>query len=279
MAFRVWKATGWWFTHNQAVPVWGIVNQKGGVGKTTTAVNLAAALSRRGQRVLLVDGDPQGNATTGLGAEKSKLRRTLLDVLFEIVDRPDDRDVVRSAILAMRPNLDLLPSTLDLAGAEAGLLNAVGKELLLRDAIAHVREDYDWILLDAPPSLGLLTINILVASDKLLVPMQCEFYAMEGVSQLVKTVELVKRRLNPSLEIGKVVLTMHDPRNRSNQEVAAELNGYFGARVSKVVIPRNVRLSEAPSYGEAAVEAFPGSKGALAYAGLTEEVLSECVAA
>jgi chromosome partitioning protein len=196
-----------------------------------------------------------------------------------MVDNPDEPEVIRSAILSVRPNLDLLPSTLDLAGAESALMNAVGKELLLRDAVNHVRAAYDWILLDAPPSLGLLTINILVASDKLLVPMQCEFFAMEGVSQLVRTVEMVKRRLNPGLEIAKVVLTMHDPRNRSTQEVAAELSGYFGSIVSKVVIPRNVRLSEAPSYGESAVEAFPGSKGAIAYAGLTEEVLSECVAA
>lgn len=256
------------------MPVWGIVNQKGGVGKTTTAVNFAAGLADRGKRVLLVDCDPQGNATTGLGFDKSKPLATLFDVLAETAESPEKGDSLARAIAPVAERLDLLPATLDLAGAEPILLNAVGKETILREALEPIRAKYDWIIIDAPPSLGLLTINILSAADALLVPMQCEFYALEGLSQLLRTVEVVKRRINPSLHVSKVVLTMYDPRNRLTQQVSDEVREYFGDKVSEVAIPRNVRLSEAPGFGEPAIGRYPTSKGAEAYRRLVDEVLA-----
>lgn len=262
--------------HNEGVPVWGVVNQKGGVGKTTTAVNLAAGLAERGQRTLLIDADPQGNATSGLGVDKSTIEITLYDVFEALIDSPDASDPLQDAIISVGPNLDLVPATLDLAGAEPLLLGAVGKEVILRDALSKARDQYDWILLDAPPSLGLLTINILAASDAVLVPMQCEFYALEGLSQLVKTIDVVKRRINPNLEIVKVLLTMVDTRNRLTQQVVKEVEDFFGSKVSRTVIPRNVRVSEAPSFGEAAVTKFRSSKGAVAYQEFVTEVIEEC---
>jgi len=256
------------------MPVWGIVNQKGGVGKTTTAVNFAAGLADRGKRVLLVDCDPQGNATTGVGFDKSRPTATLYDVLAETAENPDRRDALDRSIANVGERLDLLPATLDLAGAEPILMNAVGKETILREALDPIRARYDWIILDAPPSLGLLTINILSASDALMVPMQCEFYALEGLSQLLRTVDVVKRRINPDLHVAKVVLTMYDPRNRLTQQVTDEVRDYFGDKVSPVAIPRNVRLSEAPGFGEPAIGRYPTSKGAEAYRQLVEEVLA-----
>lgn len=258
------------------MPIWGVVNQKGGVGKTTTAVNLAAGLALRGKRTLLVDCDPQGNATTGLGVVKAKADATLYEVLADAIDNPDDPTVVRRAVVPVSEHLDLIPATLDLAGAEPILMNAVGKELILRDCLQPVREEYQWIILDAPPSLGILTINILGTSDGVLVPMQCEFYALEGLSQLVRTIEVVRRRINPGLRVAKVLLTMFDPRYRLTQQVTQEVREYFGDKVSGVVIPRNVRLSEAPGFGESAVSRFPTSKGAGAYIEFVDEVLSEC---
>lgn len=260
--------------HNKgSVTVWGVVNQKGGVGKTTTAVNVAAGLAKMGQRVLLIDADPQGNATSGLGVEKSHIKATLLDVFQQVIDAPDGAEIPEAAILRPQDNLHLIPATLDLAGAEPVLLNAVGKELILRDALATLSGQYDWIIIDAPPSLGILTINILAASDGVLVPMQCEFYALEGLSQLIKTIDVVRRRINPKLEIAKVLLTMYDPRNKLTQQVAEEVSAFFGEKVAKVAIPRNVRLSEAPGFGTPAVELFPDSKGAEAYMKFVEEVL------
>ncbi|AIE87877.1 Cobyrinic acid ac-diamide synthase [Fimbriimonas ginsengisoli Gsoil 348] len=258
--------------------MWGVVNQKGGVGKTTTAVNLAAGLAMRGQRTLLIDCDPQGNATTGLGLDKGKAEATLYEVFVDAVDNPDDPKVIHKAIFPIAENLHLLPATLDLAGAEPILMNAVGKELILRDAIAPVRANYDWIVLDAPPSLGLLTINILAVAEGVLVPMQCEFYALEGLSQLLKTIDVVRRRINPGLKVAKVLLTMFDPRNRLTQQVTQEVRDYFGEKVSGIVIPRNVRLSEAPSFGEPAVLRYPSSKGASAYFEFVDEVIKECAA-
>lgn len=262
--------------HNPCVPVWGVVNQKGGVGKTTTTVNLAAGLAERGQRVLVIDCDPQGNATTGLGVDKSKAEATLYEVFVDTIDQPDESRAIFRAIQNVRPNLDAIPATLDLAGAEPILLSAVGKEMILRDALAPVVDRYDWIILDAPPSLGLLTINILSAADGVLVPMQCEFYALEGLGQLLKTIDVVRRRINPKLQVAKVLLTMFDPRNRLTQQVTQEVRDYFGKKVSDVAIPRNVRLSEAPSFGEAAVIRYPNSKGAEAYLEFVDEVLREC---
>lgn len=258
------------------MPIWGVVNQKGGVGKTTTAVNLAAGLAMRGRKVLVIDCDPQGNATTGLGADKTKLEVTLFEVLSEVVDDPERAQAIERAILRVRPNLDLIPSTLDLAGAEPVLMNAVGKELILRDAIEPVRNRYDWIILDAPPSLGLLTINILAACEEVLVPMQCEFYALEGLSQLVKTVDVVRKRINPDLKLARVLLTMYDPRSRLTHQVQQEIGDYFGEKVARAVIPRNVRLSESPGFGEAAVVRFPTSKGAGAYMEFVDEVIETC---
>ena len=246
------------------------------MGKTTTAVNLAAGLADKGQRVLLIDADPQGNATTGVGIDKTNVTATLFEVFSSLVDNPEDKDAVKQAIVDVKPNLDVIPATLDLAGAEAVLLNAVGKEMILREAIDQVRKDYKWIIIDAPPSLGLITVNVLAAVDEVVVPMQCEFYALEGISHLLKTIDRVKRRINPELSIGKVLLTMYDPRNNLTHSVQTEVEEYFGSKLSRVRIPRNVRLSEAPSFGAPALDLFPESKGAIAYQDLVSEVLEEC---
>ena len=260
------------------MPVWGIVSQKGGVGKTTTAVNLAAGLAERGQRTLLIDADPQGNTTTGLGIDKQNVIETLYDVILKTIDDPDAEGALKSAVIKVSKNLDLVPATLDLAGIEPILLNAVGKELILNEAISRIKDEYEWVIIDSPPSLGLLTINILAACQQVIVPLQTEFYAMEGVSHLLKTIEVVKRRINPGLEVGKVLLTMYDSRNNLAQDVVSEVREFFGDKVSSVIIPRNVRLGEAPSFGEPAISRFPDSKGAVAYRALVDEVLQECVA-
>ncbi|MCG9894219.1 MAG: ParA family protein [Fimbriimonadaceae bacterium] len=255
--------------------VWGVVNQKGGVGKTTTAVNLATGLARAGRRVLLIDSDPQGNATTGLGADKSAVPGTLFDVYRSLAENMDAAGLIEQFILpGAEGRPDLLPATLDLAGAEGVLQAAVGKEVLLRDALEPILDRYDTILIDAPPSLGLITVNILAACDEVIVPMQGEFYALEGLSQLVRTIEIVRKRINPRLKIGRVVLTMFDGRSRLAQQVSQELSEFFGEKLSQTVIPRNVRLGEAPGHGIPAIELFPESKGAQAYSALVEEVLA-----
>lgn len=255
------------------MPIWGIVNQKGGVGKTTTAVNLAAALAQKGLKTLLVDSDPQGNATSGLGVDKGTVRWTLLDYFAQIIDDPESEIVAEGRLIEIGPNLWVLPASLELAGAEPVLMNAVGKELILREVLHLLESQFDWILIDAPPSLGLLTINILGACDAVLVPMQCEFYALEGLSQLIKTIDIVKKRINPKLRIEKVLLTMYDGRNKLTQQVEEDVKAFFGDKVSKIVIPRNVRLSEAPGFGEAAVSLYPSSRGAEAYLRFVEEVI------
>lgn len=249
------------------------MNQKGGVGKTTTAVNVAAGLAQKGKKTLLIDCDPQGNATTGFGIDKNALEFSLFDCIANLVDDPETKDALRSATVEVSEFLYVVPATLDLAGAEPTLMNAVGKELILRDALSQVEGEYDWIVIDAPPSLGLLTINILAASEAVLVPMQCEFYALEGLTQLIKTIEIVRKRLNPNLHISKVLLTMYDPRNRLTEQVASEIREFFGDKVSKTAIPRNVRLSEAPGFGQPAVTRFPTSKGAVAYQQLVGEII------
>lgn len=232
----------------------------------------------RGLRVLLIDADPQGNATTGLGLDKGKTASTLFEVLTDAAENPDAPTAIHTAIHTVGKNLDLIPATIDLAGAESILINAVGKEMILRDALAAIQGRYDWVIIDAPPSLGLLTVNILAAADGVLVPMQCEFYALEGLSQLLKTIELVRKRINPGLKVSKVLFTMFDSRSRLNQQVTQEVREFFGEKVSTVSIPRNVRLSEAPSFGEPAVQRYPTSRGAEAYIEFADEVIRECAA-
>lgn len=224
-------------------------------------------MAARGKRVLLVDADPQANATTGVGVEKPGIETTLYEVLTECI--PAEKAVLKTRF----ENLDVLPSTLDLAGAEPALLGMVGRETILREALSKLRDRYDWIIVDAPPSLGILTINALAAADAALIPMQCEFYALEGLSQLVKTFDLIKRRINPDLQIAKVILTMYDKRNRLSLQVEEELRNYFGEKVAMTTIPRNVRLSEAPGFGEPAVVRYPTSSGAKAYEEFVSEVL------
>lgn len=249
--------------------IYAVVNQKGGVGKTTTAVNLAASLAQQGRRVLLIDCDPQGNATSGLGIEKAELARSVYDVL---VGGTPVTEVIQRDVTV--PGLDLVPATLDLAGAEMEMFQELSRETILKKALKAVNDSYQYILIDGPPSLGLLTLNILTAADAVLIPIQCEFYALEGISQLLNIVERVKNHLNPQLGIGLVVLTMHDERINLSRQVIAEVRDYFGDQVAQTVIPRNVRLSEAPSYGQPITLYDPKSKGAQAYAALALEVIA-----
>jgi len=243
-----------------------VANQKGGVGKTTTAVNLGAALAELGYRVLIVDLDPQGNATTGLGINSRNLEATIYDVLL--------RDVLLED--AIEPtslrNLFIVPSTIHLAGAEIELVPAFSRELRLRRAIEYVIEDYDFVLIDCPPSLGLLTVNGLAAANEVLVPIQCEYYALEGLGQLLRNVNLVQTNLNPRLEVTTIVMTMYDARTRLAEQVVREVRQHFGTRVCRHVVPRTVRLSEAPSFGQPIVVFDPTSRGAVAYRELAKEV-------
>jgi chromosome partitioning protein len=245
-----------------------IANQKGGVGKTTTAINLGACLAVAERKTLIIDIDPQGNATSGLGVERALVERSVYDVLVEGVGLPD---VMRAGVHF--PYLDVVPSTRDLVGAEVELVNQPERELVLRRAVEAVRDRYDFILVDCPPSLGLLTLNTLAAADSVLIPIQCEFYALEGLSQLLNTVRLVQRNLNPRLEIDGVLLTMFDQRLNLSRQVAEEAKEYFGDRVYETVIPRNVRLAEAPSFGKPIVLYDILSAGAQAYLGLAREIL------
>ena len=249
--------------------VLAIANQKGGVGKTTTAINLGACLAVAEKKTLIIDIDPQGNATSGLGVQRGEVERSIYDIL---VEGADAGDVIRGEVHF--PYLDLIPSTRDLVGAEVELVNQSERELVLRRALASVRERYDYVLVDCPPSLGLLTLNTMAAADAVLIPIQCEFYALEGLSQLLNTVRLVQRNLNPGLEIDGVLLTMFDQRLNLSRQVAEEAKEYFGDRVYQTPIPRNVRLAEAPSFGKPIVLYDILSAGAQAYLGLAREVMA-----
>lgn len=244
-----------------------VVNQKGGVGKTTTAVNVAASIAAAGHSVLLVDMDPQGNATSGVGVEKGKLSNSVYHVLID--ELPIENVIMRTPI----DGLEIVPSTLDLAGAEIELMPRISREQVLKQALQPMRERYEFIFIDTPPSLGLLTVNCLTTCDRAIVPIQCEYYALEGITQLIRTIDLVRRKLNPDLRIAHVLLTMKDPRLRLAQQVEEEVRAFFGEVVSKVVIPRNVRLSEAPSFGMPAIIYDPRSRGAQAYRQFALEVI------
>lgn len=245
-----------------------IFNQKGGVGKTTTNINLAACLAIRGKKILVLDIDPQGNTTSGLGVSKRKLTDTVYNILID-----KNYDPRMAVIHTSVENLDLIPASVDLAGAEVELVQIEEREKTLKKGLDKVKDDYDYIFIDCPPSLGLLTINSLTAVDSVLIPIQCEFYALEGVSQLVSTIELVKKSLNPKLEIEGVVLSMFDGRTNLSAAVVQEVKKYFRDKVYSTVIPRNVTLAEAPSYGQPVIKYDPRSRGAEAYIDFAEEFL------
>ena len=243
-------------------------NQKGGVGKTTTCVNMAAYIAAEGKKVLLVDMDPQGNATTGLGFSKSSLEQSIYSVLI------DDEKALENIMPTEVENLDLLPSNIDLAGAEVELVYKKNRERVLKNALEEIRSRYDYILIDCPPSLGLLTITALACADSVIIPIQSEYYALEGLSQLMNSISLVKQHLNAGLEVDGVVLTMYDSRSLISKQIAEEIKKFFTKRLFEIVVPRNVRLVEASSYGKPIMMHDPKCTGARAYKALTLEYLA-----
>ena len=244
-----------------------IANQKGGVGKTTTTVNLAACLAKNGKKVLLIDIDPQGNSSSGLGIDKRRCEKTVYDCLI------NEEKMENVVIMTEYENLSICPSNLDLSGAEIELISIMGRENRLKESLSSVKDEYDYILIDTPPSLGLITINTLTAADSIIIPIQCEFYALEGVSQLVETVKRVKKSLNPSLFIQGIVMTMYDARTNLATQVVDEVKRFFPGKVYKTIIPRNVRVSEAPGFGKPVIYYDEASKGAEAYNELALELI------
>jgi len=247
-----------------------IFNQKGGVGKTTTNINLATCLALRGKKILIMDIDPQGNTTSGIGISKKHLEYTIYSVLIS-----EDMDPRKAIISTGIPNLWILPASAELAGAEIELVELEGRERRLKDALGRIKDDYDYIFIDCPPSLGLLTINSLTAVDSVLIPIQCEFYALEGVSQLMSTIELVRQKLNPAIEVQGVILSMFDGRTNLSIQVVEEVKKYFKDKVYSTIIPRNVKLAEAPGFGLPITHYDPNSKGAEAYREFADEFLKD----
>jgi chromosome partitioning protein len=248
-----------------------VTNQKGGVGKTTTSINLAASLVARGKRILLIDMDPQGNASVGCGVDMASVGSTIYDLLLL-------ETTAKEAIVKTECGVDVLTANGDLAGAQVELLNEIGRELRLQKALAPIQADYDYVFIDCPPALNVLTINALVASNSVLIPMQCEYFALEGLSALISTIRKIRETLNPGLSIEGLLRTMFDGRNSLSNEVSRQLQTHFGDKVYSTMVPRNVRLAEAPSYGEPAISYAPDSKGAKAYLALADEMLERLAA-
>jgi chromosome partitioning protein len=261
-----------WFLVKQQGWVLAVINQKGGVGKTTTVVNLAVGLALGGESTLLVDADPQANATSGLGIDPRTAPRNLFQWIQDWLAHASGNFDEPPVLETTRPNLHLIPASIDLAGVDVMLASRIARETVLKSLLTPLRERYRWTIIDTPPSLGVLTINALTAADGLIVPVQCEYYALEGLSQLLQTIDLVRQHLNPRVEIWKVLLTMHDSRTRLSEQVEQEVRKFFGAKVAQSVIPRNIRVSESPSFGLSVLEYDPRSRGAQAYLEFVEEV-------